>query len=526
MNKTAIKRFTALVLLITILLCPSSLSVSDNTVYADVLDDKMDEGMLYITQKAFGDKVKAEIPESKSFSGRLYESSRNTLKSIGVGKGVPKAAEYIGKGADLMKQKTLSTIKAIGESGMNRHAKYALNAPRTTHRKGRMTQKYLKHLNAKNWYGKFKKLADIKIDPGKLGNRLDRAGSAAAGIYGFYSMWDNPDIGYKSPTLEFYGNAVRGIANTAAIAYTFTPEGWKEAIGLMADGFMIGDIVMNSPIVVDLVNSTGDILRDADEGLGAFKYVTPLHYLLALADINDYVVDSANLTLQEGFGNAIDWWNYWVNGVEGDENEKLLEEMQKKCKGATFQGNGVGVYKPNIYLYPAASADVSVEFALPETLTVTDPPYENSWYAFAEPDGTLTVDGQNYGYLFYESLTDPLDYQTSEGFVIPADSREEMFTEILTAYGLNDSEITDFNDFWCEKLDEGCDYAMYPQTSEVLNVTMPMTVTPAPDSIGRVWFAFEKNAVPEKHASIQPFEREGFTVIEWGGFFLRERAET
>ncbi|MBQ8078534.1 MAG: hypothetical protein IJ236_01110, partial [Oscillospiraceae bacterium] len=126
----------------------------------------------------------------------------------------------------------------------------------------------------------------------------------------------------------------------------------------------------------------------------------------------------------------------------------------------------------------------------------------------------------SYGYLFYESLTDPSDYQTTDGFVIPAENREAVFTQILRGYGLNAAEIADFNEFWCSKLEAGRSYAMYPQLGDTLDVTMPLTVSPAPDSIGRIWFAFEKDAVPQHAAKPEAFARDGFTVIEWGGFFL------
>ena len=168
--------------------------------------------------------------------------------------------------------------------------------------------------------------------------------------------------------------------------------------------------------------------------------------------------------------------------------------------------------------------EFAVTFARPELLTVSDPLYEEGWRGTAEPDGRLYANGQACGYLFYESLTDPYAYQYQEGYVIPAGARAETFTEILRGYGLNDTEIADFNEFWCSKLEAGCDYAMYPQLNDTLDQTMPVTVSPEPDSVGRIWFAFEKNAKPEIQAKPQPFAREGFTVIEWGGFFLRSAA--
>jgi hypothetical protein len=46
-----------------------------------------------------------------------------------------------------------------------------------------------------------------------------------------------------------------------------------------------------------------------------------------------------------------------------------------------------------------------------------------------------------------------------------------------------------------------------------------MTITPQPDSLLRVFMVFQELehpvSVPEQ--SFEPFERKGFTVVEWGG---------
>ncbi|MEI7690748.1 MAG: hypothetical protein WCI63_03935 [bacterium] len=51
-----------------------------------------------------------------------------------------------------------------------------------------------------------------------------------------------------------------------------------------------------------------------------------------------------------------------------------------------------------------------------------------------------------------------------------------------------------------------------------------LTVTPSPDSILRVFMVFKpldsyQDITPQK---IKPFERKGFTVVEWGGTKLNK----
>lgn len=47
----------------------------------------------------------------------------------------------------------------------------------------------------------------------------------------------------------------------------------------------------------------------------------------------------------------------------------------------------------------------------------------------------------------------------------------------------------------------------------------PLTITPTPDSMLRVFMVYKplKETASIKEQQLQSFERKGFTVIEWGG---------
>ncbi|MBQ7714320.1 MAG: hypothetical protein IJT70_00445 [Clostridia bacterium] len=316
----------------------------------------------------------------------------------------------------------------------------------------------------------------------KIKNGVETGMNVLSCGYGLYKMYDEPDVGYDSPFFEFCANSMRGMS---AVSNVILPQYSKY--------YGYAESVTTSKVLVKFVND-----RKWKRG--------PL----------DEFVDTFNKYYQGLFEK---WFNKdQLKQVE--ENEKLLSDMQKKCQGASFTSNRVNVYKPNIYLYPEKECEVSVVFTLPELLTVTDPVYGNGWRVGAKPNGTLSLGESEYGYLFYESLTDPDIWQTEEGFFIPAEGREEAFERILSSYGLNGREIADFVEFWCEKLDEGCTYSMYPQLTEAVDGAMPVNVSPAPNSVLRIWFAFVKDSEPLREADIQSFDRDGFTLIEWGGFFL------
>lgn len=182
--------------------------------------------------------------------------------------------------------------------------------------------------------------------------------------------------------------------------------------------------------------------------------------------------------------------------------------------------------KPNIYLYPTEEADVEVRFENPELLTTVIPEYKDSWQVTAQPGGSLTVDGEEYGFLFYESDTSSQYMQRNEGWIIEPETKEQQLSEIAAQYAFNKQETEDFVTFWCARLENDISYIMYPQHTETIDALMPVDISPAPDSIFRVWFLFDpisEDVVPPPEPETEPIERAGFTVTEWGGIVTGEK---
>jgi len=218
---------------------------------------------------------------------------------------------------------------------------------------------------------------------------------------------------------------------------------------------------------------------------------------------------------------------------EGDFDNYLFRDQSSR-NAYTYNAqryklpNLNNVYKPNIYIYSQETRNVEVTFGAPELLTTTIPEYGSGWSVTADENGRLTDEtGQTWDYLFYESVTDPSLFQTESGWRIPADTRKETFETILSDLGFNEQEIADFTEFWTEKLEEGTDYIMYPQSTETVDQAMPMTVTDEPESVERIWFVFAEDdgsqiEEPVGYALTRGGEDCPYYVIEWGGLFLEE----
>ena len=287
------------------------------------------------------------------------------------------------------------------------------------------------------------------------------------------------------------------------------------------DGLMeLADSFTDNFDGVSNLNNWGGFLNDVRNS-GYDTSNSAIFRFLRTLGVNTDDLENAlgpNSYAKEEMENFDSVWNYVVKklGVERaiDWFFKMLESWFKP-------GNSTEAYKPNIYFY-GFEGKLEVDFEAPQYLKSTIPEYEEGWNVVAEPKGTLKDEyGNTYEYLFYECYTEEEYYQTEKGFALPAGERVETFTEILDAYGFTEEEKEDFIEFWTVKLEAGVDYIMYPQYTETIDISYPIKVTPEPDTYVRLWFAFVENkGQGYTEETIEPFERVGKTMFEWGGLIF------
>lgn len=152
-------------------------------------------------------------------------------------------------------------------------------------------------------------------------------------------------------------------------------------------------------------------------------------------------------------------------------------------------------------------------------LTTTYPAYEDGWSVIAKPDGTLTSvnTGREYYCLFWEGISD-VEYDMSQGFVVPGDETEAFLEESLLRLGLTEREANEFIIYWLPQM-EGNAYNLISFQEEIYCNNAQLDIMPEPDSVLRVFMAWQglEEPVEVNAQELQSFERIGFTVVEWGG---------
>ena len=173
--------------------------------------------------------------------------------------------------------------------------------------------------------------------------------------------------------------------------------------------------------------------------------------------------------------------------------------------------------KPNIYLYPEKTIelDVTLDFPIGGFVTTSIPQYGTGWNVTVESNGT--IDGE-YGYLFYESQN-PDVFQYSKGWTVKNEDLEKFFTNNMALYGFEGREIDDFIEWWIPRLKNDSCYDIFPQTTKEIDPVVKVNFSINPDSFQRLYYAIKEYDKCNDHLAkpeIEPFERVGFSALEWG----------
>lgn len=245
--------------------------------------------------------------------------------------------------------------------------------------------------------------------------------------------------------------------------------------------------------------------------------------------------DSCNNELVVKINSYADDWRFFTadNCLEYVETQcgtmqhsiESLQELFYENGSCFFDHNyEIPCAKPNIYLYPKETTEVSVliDFPLGGHITTSIPEYETGWHVTVTPEGIID---DEYEFLFYESL-EYNNRQQQYGWLKSDDELDEFFAENLADYGFVGREIIDFVEFWSViySSDDCINYALYPQRKEIMDQTVSFTITPQPDSFLRLNYMIFCNdkglRIPQTPPAPIPFNRDGFAVTEWGVSWL------
>ena len=228
-------------------------------------------------------------------------------------------------------------------------------------------------------------------------------------------------------------------------------------------------------------------------------------------------------------------WGETVTVITDDSDEWCVGDYVgvkfSKVKRPLIKSKNVKIYadkvfeympvaKPIIYLYPEEPTLCSVKVTLNGELTCTYPAHgEHGWQDFvAYPDGTLIFpDGKEYYALYWEGIQHT-EWDFSRGFCVRGEDTDAFLEWALAAQGLTAREANEFIMYWLPLMQDNAYNVISFQTTAYTDGAL-LDIEPAPDSLLRVFMAYYAT---DEEVDIEPqtfhgFDREGFTVVEWGG---------
>ena len=179
----------------------------------------------------------------------------------------------------------------------------------------------------------------------------------------------------------------------------------------------------------------------------------------------------------------------------------------------------VDMKKPAVYLYPKEDSMVRVKLEVKGIITKDIPAYKNGWNVFATKEGIID---NKYDYLFYEAILFGAKFPES-GWIVRYGELKSWLEDNLIKLGLDEKEKNQFIDYWMESLPKADYYQIKLADKKFLDEYMRLDISPKPDTEIRLLFEFtplsEKTVINEPEIAIP--ERNGFTVVEWGGILKK-----
>lgn len=188
------------------------------------------------------------------------------------------------------------------------------------------------------------------------------------------------------------------------------------------------------------------------------------------------------------------------------------------------------VMKPVVYFHTDKPLNVSVNVVPVGEFTFTYPEIKNGWSGTVNEDGTFSMNGMTYPYLFWESDQAYSFKPADNGYKVDRENIIPFLEKKCAEFGFSQNEKTDFITFWGPRLSASEAVFVQFNVNENCNQYAELAISPQPASMKRVYIEFTPwSEVMRPYLKDKEFAFpavEGFTVFEWGGvaFTLPETA--
>lgn len=193
--------------------------------------------------------------------------------------------------------------------------------------------------------------------------------------------------------------------------------------------------------------------------------------------------------------------------------------------------NPVVIEKPVIYVYnDNTEQKISVKVSKSDltSINLTYPGKTASWEVVSDPDGNIKYKGREYNYLYWEDSNKINFNAISRGFCVKGEDTAEFLEGALDELGLSEKEANDFITYWLPQMVNN-EYNLISFNPPEYEENYKLSTMPAADQKIRVYMVFAPTDTyydiePQRLGAYNSNERHGFTVVEWGGSEISNKA--
>ena len=207
--------------------------------------------------------------------------------------------------------------------------------------------------------------------------------------------------------------------------------------------------------------------------------------------------------------------------------------------------------KPAIYLYPKETTKIEVKLDKSIKHKNVIPNYKGKWLVEADSTGAIrdlqpkytncnklpykkfgfeyskqACEVNKYPYIYWDGkqLFKPIP-KKNVGFIVKKKNIESFLLDAATKLQLNNTEKYDFVRYWTKKMQDKKwkYYRVYFLQNAEVDSYLPLTINPNPETVNRIEIIVRKAKKNEKITpqNIIPVERNGYTMVEWGGAIFK-----
>lgn len=185
----------------------------------------------------------------------------------------------------------------------------------------------------------------------------------------------------------------------------------------------------------------------------------------------------------------------------------------------------IEVDKPVIYFQSPVQLDFSLHVDPTNDFTFTYPIYTDQWKGTLYPNGEVEINGQKYPYLFWDSKQEFKLNKHSNGYHVLKAEVIPFLEKQLSNAGLASTEKADFITYWGPRLTQYEAVFIQFYLQEDCNRFATIQCEPKPTAINRLYIGFsewhEELELFTRPIELPAFKRDGFNLLEWGGFELK-----